>query len=140
MPKKSNKTIKKKVGRKPVDIEKYFTEILPYLQLGLSLHKSCDQAEIPYQTVLDYYHKDDSFRVKVDKARNDLVTRSRRALANEVESKEWGKTDAHKYVLDNLDEDIVKKGSINISGEKVLVIPGELMAKYQIEGSSNEDN
>ena len=127
--------IEKKTGRPPANIEDYLAKMQPFLQLGLSLYKSCVQADVPYRTVLDYYNSDDSFRQRVDRARNDMVTTSRRALYNEIQEKEWSKTDAHKYVLDNLDEDIIKKGSVNISGEKVLVIPGELIKKYQIEGA-----
>lgn len=123
--------ITKKTGRPPANIEEYFTRILPYLNLGLSIHKSCNQADIPYTTVIDYYNQDESFRRRVDKAREDLVVKSRAKLVEAVDTKKRF-SEEHKYVLDNLDEDFKKNMKVGVENKDkegnvtrlILDIPG----------------
>jgi len=115
---------KKEVGRPAADIEGYFTKMVPYLNLGLSVYRACNQADVPYTTVRDYYNQDEDFRRRVDLARDDIVVTSRAKLAEEVKKKSWSRTDAHKYVLDNLDEDFSKQknqGNINIAGNEMSI-------------------
>ncbi len=75
----------KKAGRPRIDIEKYFTKIQPYLQLGYSLHKACLYAETPYTSLKPYYDEDENFRNRVERERNYPNVRARRALLNAIE-------------------------------------------------------
>jgi len=118
MPKK----IIKVGGRPPANTDEYFTKILPFLQLGLSLHKSCIQANVPYTTIIDRCKTDEGFRNKIDRNIANPVIISRTKLVKEAEEKDWGETDAHKFILENLDQDFRKKESqINIASNEMKV-------------------
>lgn len=128
-----SKKIEKTAGRPPANIDEYFTKILPYLSLGLSLHKSCIQANVPYTTVIDYCKADENFRNKIDRNISNPVIISRTKLIKEAEEKDWGETDAHKFILENLDQDFRKKETqVNINEQKILVVPSEILDKYKI--------
>ena len=99
-----SKKLVKKAGRKPIDINKYFTKIQPYLSIGMSLHRSCVSAQIPYSTVIDHYNKDDHFRLEVDSLKDDTNVIARTRLANRVGSRKYDGR-AIEYWLSNLDEE-----------------------------------
>lgn len=116
------KKIAKRPGKKPVNIEKYFTDIKPMLSLGFSLHRACKLASVPYTTVIDYYHSDAKIRNKIDALRDNTNLHARARLARKATT---GKYD-HKATMDwltNMDEDFKNKPTtqIAIAGNEMSV-------------------
>ena len=75
---------KKKVGRPPADLEKYFTKMQPFLQLGYTLHKACLYAEVPYSTLIPYYNENEHFRNRLERERTLPNVQARRNIVNAI--------------------------------------------------------
>lgn len=70
----------------PVDIEKYLTNIQPYLEVGCTLHEACLHAVTPYTTVIDYVNKDDEVRNKIERMQNVPILKARESLLGGIET------------------------------------------------------
>lgn len=70
----------------PVDIDKYLTNIQPYLEVGCTLHEACLHAVTPYTTVIDYVNKDDEVRNKIERMQNVPILKARKSLLGGIET------------------------------------------------------
>lgn len=73
-------------GRPEVDIDKYFALMLPYLQRGMSMTKSCEHAGVPHQTVSDHMKKNPEFSAKIKNAQRTIEILARKNIANMIEA------------------------------------------------------
>ena len=76
--------VKKKVGRPPADLEKYFTKIQPYLMIGYTLHKACLHGEVPYSTLIPYYNENEDFRNRIERTRTLPNVQARQNMVNAI--------------------------------------------------------
>jgi len=97
-----------------VDSNVIFSKIKPYLLLGVSLKRACNQALIPYSTALKRYNSDVFFADLVDNARDNVSNIARSKLAMKVKDPEHFNKDSVKYWLDNIDTTIKQRGKSGV--------------------------
>lgn len=88
---------KKGAGRPKARIREYFEKILPFLQRGLSVKKSCEHAGVPQQTVNDYMNRDGKFSVEVKVAQRTTELLARQNITNSIKR---GGIDSAKWYLE----------------------------------------
>ena len=101
-----------------VNIEKYISEIAPYLTYGCSLHEACCSADVPYRTVLDYYSNNEQVRQKIDSLQTNVITAARKTLLEGIQSDARLALDFLKHKIPNefsTKQTIDNKHSHNIS-------------------------
>lgn len=94
------KSPSKTIGRPPAPINGYITKITNYLLLGYSLKKSCLLGGVPYTTVNDHYHTNESIRTKIDVLSTNV---SLKARANWVKLIQAGDYHASKEWLERME-------------------------------------
>jgi len=136
MPTKSNKTNKNPtkiiIPRKPrkisksiielsknnrslTDTESMYNKLKPYLILGVTLHRACNQALVPYTTAYDMYKRNVDFANAVDNARDNVSFIARSRIALQVKGEKYKEKEC-KYWLDNIDSGIKRS---SVKGTKV---------------------
>lgn len=109
-------------GRPRVKIREYFAKILPYLQRGLSVAKSCEHAGVPHQTVSDYTTKHPEFSAEIAVAKRTLEIAARQNLAKSING---GSIETTKWYLERKLKDEfslrVENLNENHDGEVVLI-------------------
>lgn len=116
-----------KVGKPRINIEQYITDIEPYLKLGCSLNESCQNAEIPYTTVVDYYHRDENIRRRIDRLKNHDIFLARQSVINGMVSDPKLAMD---YLKNKKSDEFSTRGQQEITGKdggaiehKVAIMP-----------------
>ena len=105
-----------KGNRYIVDSNEIYQKIKPYLLLGVSLKRACNQALIPYSTATKRYNSDIFFADLVDNAQDNVSNIARSKLALKVKDQEHFNKDSVKYWLDNIDSGIKRS---SVKGTKV---------------------
>lgn len=115
------KSPSKRRGRPPARISDYITKIETYLLLGYSLKKACLLGGIPYTTVNDHYHTNESIRTKIDVLSTNV---SLKARANWVRLIQSGDYRASKEWLERMEpEDFsLKTGRHSVSAESNEIV------------------
>lgn len=78
---------KKKLGRPRVSEEEkeaYFRKLEPYLKMGLSINKSCLEANIPKSTIYDIIQYDADFAERIKKAQQYTSIIVSSAIVNQI--------------------------------------------------------
>jgi len=129
-------------GRPPVDdreLDAWLTKLKPFLQQGLSLHKACLQADIPYRTALRRYQDTEWFCQKVDgylsytavmvnniflsrlmpinDKRNGLMDLRNKLIKGEIKQEDFNKLQV-EYDINEDDWDFIKWYALNAKSTK----------------------
>ena len=80
-----------------VDIDKYISELTPYMINGSTLHRACRRASIPYTTVMDYIKTNEEVRRKIEALEENPITKCEEVLMNSIDN---GDVQSAKWFLE----------------------------------------
>lgn len=72
-----------------VNIWNYIDKLAPFLRVGMSIEKSCIQAEVPRQTVEEYMRKDGEVRQKIMQLKEDGLVICRQIIFKAAKEGNW---------------------------------------------------
>jgi hypothetical protein len=124
---KINQEEQNKVGRRSKMTEEVIVKLESIFKIGGSIEEACSYAGISDETYRRWMNENNSFMARIESARHypDIVAKNvvvdSMVKDRDLNTAKWW-----------LEKRQFKEASVQISGEKVLVIPSELLDKYGI--------
>lgn len=123
----------KKVGRPSKFTEDTVAKLEEVFKIGVTIQVACTQVGIHKSNYFRNYKNDQEFATKMDAARNYARLAAGNVVMDSIVKRR--NTQDAKWWLEKKHSEEFRSGTsplVNVQGEKVLVMPSDLMGRYAI--------